>query len=79
MHTRKLVLLLCVSAAFVADACLAQQNPVMMRRNAENTLGSLGANRAKSMMCAFRSPWAPEPARLESKRQTSGVSGPPQS
>ena len=36
-------------------------------------------NRAMSMMCALRSPWAPDPACLPLNRQSSGVSGPPQS
>jgi hypothetical protein len=36
-------------------------------------------NRAMSMMCAFRSPWAPEPAFFFWNRQSSGTSGPPQS
>ena len=35
--------------------------------------------RAMSTMWAFRSPWAPLPASFFWKRQSSGVSGPPQS
>ena len=40
---------------------------------------SPSTNRAMSMMCAFRSPCAPEPAFFFWKRQSSGVSGPPHS
>jgi hypothetical protein len=43
-----------------------------------STTSSPVRNRARSTMCAFRSPWAPDPARFFRNRHRSGVSGPPQ-
>ena len=44
-----------------------------------SVISSPVTKRVMSMMWAFRSPWAPLPASFFWNRQSSGVSGPPQS